>query len=525
MSKKTHDHASQEHPLEAAGSFATYLRIGIIALLVLFQLAMMWLVTYLLKVNAAILYMAIDVVALFAVFSLINRHDSSAYRIAWIVIVLTIPIFGLFLYLAWGRVDFNKRERGAIQKSFTAGFANLTQDEAVLAALHREHSECAPFATALRNNGYPAYDRTDADYFPSGEAYFDRLLDDLRSAEKFIFIEYFIVATGVLWDRVHTVLLEKIHAGVEVRLLYDDVGCFFKIPSNFDKLLAAEGFKVAVFSPAHRFVSDFYLNYRNHQKIVVVDGRIGYCGGVNLADEYININSKFGHWKDVGIRLEGLAVRSLTVTFLQMWDISVHHVGEDFSRYLLEQPAEAAYGWFQPYADGPANNPVNPALDLIRQAAGGARDYLWMTSPYLIIDNELSSDLCLAARGGVDVRIVTPAIPDHWYVGVVNRENYRHLLESGVRIFEYTPGFIHAKLLVLDDRCATVGSVNLDYRSLFLHYENGVFLCGAPAVMDVKRDIEQTIALSREITLDEILHRPWYRKVTGAIFNLFSPLM
>ena len=523
--KKQQDHARQDHPLAAAGAFATYLRIGIIGLLVLIQLALMWAITYFLRTSAAFLYIFFDIVALFTVVSLINRHDSSAYRIAWLVIVLTIPIFGLLLYFAWGRVDFNKKEKGAFKESFMLGFSLLPQEEKAASAFQEQCPGCKTYAGALRENGYPLYDSTAARYFPSGEEYFEQLEQDLKEAKDFIFLEYFIVATGVLWDRIHQILLEKIQQGVEVRILYADVGCFFKIPDNFDKLLRAEGFKAAVFSPAHRFVSDFYMNYRNHQKIVVIDGQVGYCGGVNLADEYINIHSKFGHWKDVGIRLEGSAVRSLTVIFLQMWDVSVHHVGEDFSRYLLERPVSGAQGFFQPYADGPANNPRNPALDLIRQAAGGARDYLWLTSPYLIIDHDLSDDLCLTARSGVDVRIITPAIPDHWYVGVVNRENYRHLLESGVRIYEYTPGFIHAKLMVFDDQCATVGSVNLDFRSLFLHYENGVLVYDAPAVADVKRDIEHTLSLSREITLEEVLHRPWYRKLTGAVFNLFAPLM
>lgn len=523
--KKKPDHARQDHPLEAAGALATYLRIGIIALMVLVQLALMWVVTYFLRTSAAFIYVLFDIVALFTVVSLVNKHDSSAYRIAWLVIVLTIPIFGLLLYFAWGRIDFSKKERGAVKESFAAGFAHLQQDGDTAAAFARECPGCKTYAGALKENGYPLYRGTDARYFPSGEEYFAQLEQDLKEAKAFIFIEYFIIATGVLWDRIHKILLEKLRQGVEVRVLYDDVGCFFRIPDNFDRLLKAEGFQAAVFSPAHRFASDLYMNYRNHQKIVVIDGQVGYCGGINLGDEYINVHSKLGHWKDVGIRLSGSAVRSLTVTFLQMWDISAHHVGEDFSRYLVEQPAPGAEGYFQPYADGPANNPRNPALDLIRQAAGGARDYLWLTSPYLIIDHDLSDDLCLTARSGVDVRIITPAVPDHWYVGLVNRENYRHLLEAGVRIYEYTPGFIHAKLMVFDDRCATVGSVNLDFRSLYLHYENGVFLCGAPAVAEVKKDIEHTLSLSREITLEEVLRRPWYRKLAGAVFNLFAPLM
>lgn len=205
--------------------------------------------------------------------------------------------------------------------------------------------------------------------------------------------------------------------------------------------------------------------------------------------------------------MEGSAVRSLTTIFFQMWNIATHNADPAYEAYLNAPPAEDG-GYFQPYADGPANNPKNPALDLIRQAAGGARKYLWMTSPYLVIDQELSADFSRAARGGIDVRIIMPAKPDHWYVGLLNWHNYRHLLRNGVRIYEYTPGFIHGKLLVFDDKCATVGSVNLDFRSLYLHYENGVLICDDPAVLDVKADIERTMAVSREITLEDVNARP-----------------
>lgn len=517
----THPKKPDNGPVHA---YATYVRIGIIGLGVLLQLGLLAVITYFLEAYGAVLYLLMDVAGLVAVFCLVNRHDSSAYRIAWIIVILVAPVFGLLLYLAWGRVDFNRRERGRLRKAFDRGFDRLPQGED-LEAFHRTHPEQAPYAQGLARSRFPLYTGTAARYFPLGEAYFDSLADDLEKAERFILMEYFIVAEGELWSRLHDILRRKAAQGVEVRLLYDDVGCFFKIPDDYYKTLRDEGIQAAVFGPAHRFVSSFYLNYRNHQKIVVIDGLVGYTGGVNAADEYINVNSRLGHWKDVGIRLEGSAVRSLSVIFFQMWELATHRVDEEYTGYLTAQPVGEASGWFQPYADGPANNPVNPALDLIRQAAGGARRRLWMTSPYLILDQELLSDFCLAAKGGVDVRIMTPAVPDHWYVGLVNRHNYRMLAEAGVKIYEYTPGFLHAKLMLVDDRCGTIGSVNLDFRSLYLHYENGVWICDAPVLDDIRRDMEAVMAVSHQMTPEEIASRPWWQKILGALFNLFSPLM
>lgn len=524
MKTKENVHSSRHNPFDGFHSFTAYLRMGVIGLLVLVQLIFFWMISSYLKTSVALLYVLFDIAALITVFTMINRHDSSAYRIAWIVVVLILPVFGLLLYSAWGRVNFDKREGGRIRQSFAAGFKNLPLNTKAKEQLAFHYPHCTIYATSLESNQYPVFNNTGVTYFSTGESYFEQLTADLESAEKFIFLEYFIVATGRLWNRIHEILLKKIKAGVEVRLMYDDVGCFFKLPSGFDKQLRAEGFKIGIFNPAFRFISDFYMNYRNHQKIAVIDGIIGYTGGVNIADEYANIITRFGHWKDVGIRLEGSAVRTLTVVFLQMWGIGVRKLDECFADYLLEQPV-SSQGYVQPYADGPSNNPKNPALDLVRQAIGGARKYLWLTSPYLVLDHELISDFCLAARGGVDTRIIVPAIHDHYYVGVVNQENYSILIQSGVHIYEYTPGFIHAKLMVFDDVCATVGSVNLDYRSLYLHYEDGIFLCGCPAVFDIKRDIEKTMALSHEITLDDVKNRPWRRKTAGALFNLFSPLM
>ena len=525
MSQKLSLRAQQPHTKhDSTGALGTAIRIGVIALCILAQLALLLALTFLLSKYAVFLYGALAVVSMLTLFKLVNRHGSSAFRLAWVVILLVLPILGVLLYFAWGRVDFNRLERGTLNRAFDRGFSLLPENADTLEAFSAAYPEQAGIVRSLQSNRYPVYDGTSATYFPSGEAFFERLIADLESARQFIFIEFFIVGAGTLWDRVHALLRRKMEEGVEVRLLYDDVGCFFKIPDKYDHVLRKEGFKVCVFNPAHRFIASLYLNYRNHQKIVIVDGKVGYTGGINLADEYINVGSKLGHWKDVGARFEGLAVRSLSVTFLQMWNVANHTPDREDAGYLREERVEGA-GYYQPYADGPANDPRNPALDLFYEAAGGARQYLWITTPYLAIDQELLASFCRAARSGVDVRIVTPAVCDHFYVGFVNRHNYRYLVQNGVKIYEYTPGFIHAKLMVWDDVCATVGTVNLDFRSLYLHYENGVFTCGSPLVSDIREDIAQTIARSREITMEELEQQPLWKRLLGALFNLFSPLM
>ena len=270
-------------------AMTTYIRIAVIAAAIVIQLVFMILITGFLRATAAPIYVALDILAMITVFSLINRHDSSTYRLAWIVVVLITPVIGMALYWLWGRVDFNKKERGALKTAFDNGFMLMPANKQQVDSFTQRYPQDAPYVNALARAQYPLYTDTDARYFTIGEDYFNQLIEDLEKAERSIFIQYFIVATGQLWDRVHEVLLRKIHQGVEVRLLYDDVGCFFKIPDRFEKSLRAEGLKIAVFSPAHRFVSSFYLNYRNHEKIVIIDGQIGYTGGVNLADEYINV--------------------------------------------------------------------------------------------------------------------------------------------------------------------------------------------------------------------------------------------
>lgn len=575
---------------DGRGALVAYIRIGFIGLAVVVQVLFTLLVERFVRTYAAPIYLLVDILALIVVIYFVNRQTSSAMRIAWIVFILIAPFLGVCLYYAWGRVDFNRSERGKFKESMDEGFSHIPIDEEYSRKLAAKHPNDAKYIAALNRAHFPAFEHTKMRYFPIGEEYFESLIEDLQQAEHYIFIDYFIIGTGVLWNRIHEVLLTKISHGVEVRIMYDDMGSLFTVSGHFLRRLRNEGFKATVFSPAQRFISKMYLNYRNHQKIVVVDGSIGYTGGVNLADEYVNIESRLGKWKDVGIRLEGEAVRSLTVQFLQMWDVA-DRSNSDYERYLapagvemgaeeqvvdLQLPAaetvdeslqassriggadaddrvdansgvdtddgmdaredvhvvapeslpqEAGDAYCIPYADGPHNKSSNPALDLVSQAIGSANDYIWLTTPYLVLDHEMIAQLCLAARGGVDVRIATPGKNDHWYVRYVNNHNFRALIAAGVKIYAYTPGFIHAKVMLWDDRCATVGTVNVDLRSFYLNYENGVFVSGDLVVADIKEDLEEIWEESRLLTDEDMKALPWWHRMFGAFLNIFAPLM
>jgi len=302
----------------------------------------------------------------------------------------------------------------------------------------------------------------------------------------------------------------------------DEFGSITKISNSFVGDLRAQGIQVMMFNPLHVNLFRMFINYRNHQKITVIDGNIGYTGGTNIADEYVNLEKKLGHWKDTAIRLEGDAVWGLTVAFLQMWD-SDHHTHSDYLRYrpTIQVPGP---GFFQPFVDGPVNNPANPAQEVFLQMIAQARQYVWLTTPYLVIDNSMREMLCMAAKGGIDVRIVTPRIWDHWYVHMVTRSNYGVLLEAGVRVYEYSPGFIHAKTLLSDDDCAVMGSINMDYRSFFLHFENGVWISAAPVLTDIKEDMLATFAVSEEISLAVWKNQPRRTRFAQNLLRIFAPL-
>lgn len=509
-------------PGKAEKKVAGMIRIVIVGLAILAQLFLLALVVVRLKYHAVYIYFLLEALGVIAVILLIDQNKNSSYAIVWLVIILMLPVFGYLLYILWGRAATKSRKSVSIRKTLARGTGFLKQDPQVYTALEEAHPWRKRMAGFLIREGFPVYNNTECAYYPLGELQFEELISDLEKAERFIFLEYYILSEGRLWERIHEALRRKAAQGVEVRILFDDFGSIITAPNNLIRQLESEGIQARAFNPVHRYISRLYLNYRNHQKIAVIDGNIGYTGGTNLADEYANLYPKHGHWKDTAIRLNGDAVWSLTVTFLQMWEAE-NGKPEDYTEYKPTVRMKAD-GFFQPFADGPVNNPRNPAETMYSQVISNAKDYVYITTPYLVIDDAMIKTLCTAAMGGTDVRIVTPKIWDHWYVHMVTRSNYGRLLEAGVRIYEYTPGYIHAKTIISDDDQAITGSINMDYRSFNLHFENGVWICGAPVLKKIKEDITATFKVCEEINLEKWKQRPWQEKFLQSLLRLFAPL-
>jgi cardiolipin synthase len=417
----------------------------------------------------------------------------------------------------------NKQKMQDIGKQMTD---SLGQELQILQQLEQENRGAANQTKYIKKfSACPVYSNTTTEYLTPGERKFERMLEELKKAERYIFLEYYIIQEGIMWNTILEILKEKAKQGVDVRVIYDDVGCLFTLPLGYEKKLESMGIKCNVFNPLIPVLS-FSINNRDHRKIVVIDGHTAFTGGINLADEYINTYEKHGYWKDSAIVVHGDAVWSFTVMFLSMWCFlsktcekydAFKPISEDIEHFKTD-------GYVQPFADSPLDDEAvgeSVYLNLI----GEADRYIYITTPYLILDNEMSTALCLAAKRGVDVRIVTPYIPDKWYVHSVSRSNYEVLVESGVRIFEYIPGFAHAKTFVVDDIFAVVGTINLDYRSLYLHFECGVWMYKTKSVSEVKEDYLLTLEVCRNITLQDCRSIKWYIRLGRSILRLLAPLM
>ena len=442
-----------------------------------------------------------------------------AYKVAWVVPILLFPLIGGIMFIIAGGAKTSKHQNAKTDQVFRDQLPPTMTSldllpwgaEAMQQAWYLEH-------TAL----CPVYTQTKTQYFPTGEEFFPAFLDDLAQAEHYIFLEYFIIAEGSMWSEILDLLTQKAEAGVDVRIIYDGIGSAATLPDNYPTLLRDRGIQCHTFQP-FRPVLNIRQNNRDHRKICVIDGEVGYVSGLNLADEYIGRLRRFGYWKDNALRLDGDAVWSLTIFFLTMWD--EHNTHTDYTQFRPRRacPVWNGGGLVAPYIDTPLPEDTVCA-DLFLQMITKAKRYLYITTPYLIIDESIASALTIAARSGVDVRIMTPHIPDKKMVFAVTRSNYPELLRAGVRIYEYLPGFIHSKTLVADDLYATVGSCNLDYRSFYLQFENGVWLYSDPAVLSVRDDFLQSAEVCQEVNLDDFRDLSLFRRLLWSIFRLFSPL-
>jgi len=476
--------------------------------------ALSWLITF-----------SLQVISIVAILVIINRRDNPAYKLAWVIPILAFPILGGLLYLVIGGKKPARKMRRALNQSWDRMSGFLDQDRTVFDEIAAIDKTAYGQTHYLWNcTTFPVYRNTQTKYYRNGEEMYPDMLEALRAARHYIFMEFFIIAPGTMWDGILAILKEKARMGVDVRLIYDDLGCLNRLPYGYRAELSKYGIKCEVFNPLRLFFTAV-INYRDHRKILVVDGCIGFTGGINLADEYINIISPFGYWKDAGVRLKGEAVYSLTIMFLTAW-YSLRHDNDDISGFRPCFDPEICSdhdGYVQPYCDSPLDEEYvaeHVYLNIINMAIS----YVYICTPYLIIDNELMTALCLAARRGVDVRIMTPGIPDKKLVFYATQSCYLQLIEAGVKIYEFTPGFLHAKCSVCDDKIATVGTANLDYRSLYLNFECGVYFYGSSVVMALKKDFLDTMEKSTRIQVQAMRHKLPVR-LAQSILRLFAPML
>ena len=476
-------------------------------------------IMYFLTFHVPYFYIPIGLTVFGCVIAIINSPDNPDYKLPWLVVVITFPIVGFMIYFMY----YSRRlPRKYVKRLGEIVQMNQHDDSTELSEL-KEADICA-YRQAVhlkRISGNHLYQNTQTRYYPLGEDMFADLLDDLRAAEKFIFMEYFIIEEGLFWNSILEVLKEKASQGVAVKVIYDDIGCMTTLPGSYAKHLKKMGIDCVPFARLKGQANNEFNN-RSHRKITSIDGKIAYTGGVNIADEYINKIERFGHWKDTGIRLEGEAAKELTMLFLSDYAMNCRRMPE-YQQYDISVPSEND-GYMIPFGSGSApmyERKVGQAV--IENMLNNAKEYVYMTTPYLIIDNELTQTIENAAMRGVDVRIITPHIPDKKLVFGMTRSSYKRLMDSGVRIYEYEPGFIHAKMYVSDDTTAMIGTINLDYRSLVHHFENGVWLYKNSAVMDIKHDIIETMDKSIEIK-DQFKDTLSNRSIR-ALVRVFAPML
>lgn len=474
------------------------------------------------------IYGGFTLLSAFVILYVVNKDENPSFKLAWIIPITVIPVFGtllyLFLELQWEGKIINRKLRENI--SDTQPY--LKQNPRYMEQLAKTSRSNANLAAYIENSGsYPVYGNTNVKYYPVGEEMFEDMKKELEKAKRFIFMEYFIVERGEMWDSLLEILERKVQEGVEVRFMYDGMCCLVLLPYSYPRELRAKGLKAKMFAPIRPALST-YQNNRDHRKILVIDGHTAFTGGINLADEYINRKVRFGHWKDTGIMLKGDAVTSFTMMFLQMWNITEKEP-EDYGRYLRDPeffypPELSMEGFVIPYGDSPLDQETVGELvylDIINTA----RNYVHIMTPYLILNYELVQALQFAAKRGVETIIIMPHIPDKEYAFLLAKAHYEELIRAGVQIYEYTPGFVHAKVFTSDDEKAVVGTINMDYRSLYLHFECAAYIYRNEVIKDVERDFKETLAKSQVITLEECRHYPWYKKFAGRVLRLFAPLM
>lgn len=528
-------------------------RFVIVSVLILVQIGVLLLSVFELSKHYAIIAAFFWVLSLVLTLVLINKNSNPSSKIPWIVIIGLVPLFGVMLYAMFSSSKLRKHEQQRLAKAIHDKNQFFAKEANSLLFLAQQDSHAASQSHYISQaTGLPLYREEELKYFESGEAFFECLIEELEKARRYIYLEYFIIQPGIFWQSILDILKEKIACGVDVRLIYDDVGSVRTVPFGYNLEMEKLGIKTVVFNP-YRPAPRTILHNRDHKKICIIDGATAFTGGINIADEYINRINRFGHWKDTGVMIKGDAALTFAFMFANTWCIyrdfekTYESLRPEFAENTEKSPAallqsavpntapqtektdgakHSKYkkGFLQPYSDSPLDNELTGEqvyLNIINQSTR----YLYITTPYLIVDHEIILALQLAAKRDVDVRIITPYIPDKWIIHELTRSYYKELIENGVQVFEYTPGFMHAKMFLCDDIIATVGTVNLDYRSLYHHFECGVWMYNTEIIPQIKADIHESFALSKEITEEYLAQTSLPRRFIRSIFKIFAPLM
>lgn len=503
-------------------------RIFYVAVALLIQLGWILITVWKLSAYSQYFSVGIRIVSIIVVLWIVNKNMNPSYKLGWTLLIMAAPAFGLVLYLVFG----NSRIANAFQKKYEEiqreSSEYMKQDSGIIERLEKQDYTAANQSRYISSfSGFPVHENTTAEYFQVGDDMFPVLVRELEQAKHFIYIEYFIINDGVMWQTILDILERKAKEGVDVRLLYDDFGCLTTLPHKYDRVLIEKGIKCKVFN-RFRPILNIIQNNRDHRKICVIDGHTGFTGGINLADEYINQKERFGHWKDTAVMLKGDAVWNMTAMFMDMWTTLSGGKGawnfEDYLPHRYHPKPFESDGFVQPFCDSPLDREIvgeHVYLNIINRA----KHYVYICTPYLIIDNEMMTALCLAAKSGVDVRIMTPGIPDKKIVFLLTQSYYEPLLEAGVKIYEYQPGFLHAKSFVCDDEVAVVGTINLDYRSLYLHFEDGVWMYRNKVIRDILADFKETLDYCHPVDLEFCRNRNIVVRAIQSILRLMAPLL
>lgn len=501
-------------------------RAGLFAFLILTQIFGLISLYRYLGINQYWLFGGSSILSIIMLMKILNIDDMNPYmKLSWALFIFVAPTFAIIAFwMSYFRIGYRREHKRVLdleRDSRVYHQRSLSKKE----LMETGDKRFINLATYLKNiGGFSAYKSTKSQYFNLGDTMFDAMIEDIKSAKDFIFMEFFILDYGYMWGTILELLVEKVNQGVEVRLLIDGSNLITRLHSNFESEMEEFGIKFRAFSKMYPIVST-YLNNRDHRKVMVIDGKVAYTGGINIADEYINRYERFGHWKDCGLRVEGEAVESLTVLFLTMWNAAKKdEADEDFSPYLEYVTVKQEDGYYIPFADNPTDDErlcKNIYLDMVNNA----RDYVYALTPYFIVDDEIISALQSAAKKGVDVRLGIPHIPDKKVAFILAKNHYAELVKYGVKIYEYLPGFVHSKTWLADGKIGVVGTINLDYRALYQNFECGVLVYKSKSIETIKRDFDKFFRQSKLVTDEDVANMKTSTKIAGKLLKPFAPLM